>query len=111
MTRPFAVLGFFVGLFVSTGLAGVAKADPPKTSPEQAFDQGEVPNARAVAMGGALTALGVSTTSLFLNPANMALAHVYHLEAFAAYSPEARRQTYGAAIVDSVLNSAHVAGG
>jgi hypothetical protein len=111
MTRPLAVLGFFAGLLVSTGMVGVAQADPLKASPEQAFDQGEVPNARALAMGGALTALGVSTTSLFLNPANMALAHVYHLEAFAAYSPEAKRQTYGAAIVDSVLNSAHVAGG
>ena len=76
------------------------------TSPEQAYDQGEVPNARAVAMGGALNALGVSTAALSLNPANMALARVYHLEALAAYSPEAKRQTYGLAIVDSVINSA-----
>jgi hypothetical protein len=81
------------------------------TSPEQAYDQGEVPNPRAVGMGGALNALGVSTASLFLDPANMALARVYHLEALAAYAPEAKRQTYGFAIVDSVLNSAHVAGG
>jgi hypothetical protein len=81
------------------------------TSPEQAYDQGEVPNARAIGMGGALNALGVSTASLFLNPANMALARVYHLEALAAYSPEAKRQTYGAAIVDSVINSSHLAGG
>jgi len=41
----------------------------------------------------------------------MALARVYHMEALAAYSPEAKRQTYGLAIVDSVLNSSHVAGG
>jgi hypothetical protein len=81
------------------------------TSPEQAYDQGEVPNPRALGMGGALNALGVSTAGLFLNPANMALARVYHLEALAAYSPEAKRQTYGLAIVDSVLNSAHIAGG
>jgi hypothetical protein len=89
----------------------LALAEPMSTSPEQAFDQGEVPNPRAVAMGGALNALGVSTASLFLNPANMALARVYHLEALAAYSPEAKRQTYGLAIVDSVINSSHVAGG
>src|SRR5580704_15893349 len=88
-----------------------ARADDMSTSPEQAYDLGEVPNARAVGMGGALNALGVSTASLFLNPANMALAKVYHLEALAAYSPEAKRQTYGAAIVDSVLNSSHIAGG
>jgi hypothetical protein len=92
-------------------LTGRARADDMSTSPEQAYDLGEVPNARAVGMGGALNALGVSTASLFLNPANMALARVYHLEALAAYSPEAKRQTYGFAVVDSVLNSAHIAGG
>jgi hypothetical protein len=81
------------------------------TSPEQAYDLGEIPNARAVAMGGALDALGVSTTSLFLNPANMALARVYHIEAIGAFSPESQRQTYGGAIVDSVLNSSRLAGG
>lgn len=88
-----------------------AWADSVSTSPEQAYDQGEVPNPRAVGMGGALNALGVSTAALFLNPANMALARVYHLEALAAYSPEAKRQTYGLAVVDSVLNTSHIAGG
>jgi hypothetical protein len=92
-------------------LEGPAYAAGMTTSPEQAYDQGEVPNARAVGMGGALNALGVSTASLFLNPANMALARVYHIEGIAAYAPEAKRQTYGLAIVDSVLNSSHVAGG
>jgi hypothetical protein len=88
-----------------------AQADPMSTSPEQAYDLGEMPGARAVAMGGALTALGVSTTALYLNPANMSLARVYHIETFAAFSPEAGRQTYGAAAVDSVINTSHVAGG
>ncbi len=92
-------------------LEGPARADPMSTSPEQAYDQGDVPNARAVGMGGALNALGVSTAALFLNPANMALARLYHIEGLAAYAPEAKRQTYGLAIVDSVLNSSHVAGG
>jgi hypothetical protein len=81
------------------------------TSPEQAYDLGEIPSARAVAMGGALSALGVSTPALYLNPANMPLARVYHLEALAAASPEAQRQTYGLAIVDSVLSSTRLAGG
>jgi hypothetical protein len=88
-----------------------AKGDPMSTSPEQAYDLGEIPNARAVAMGGALDALGVSTTSLFLNPANMALARVYHIEALGSFSPESQRQTYGGAIVDSVLNTSRLAGG
>lgn len=81
------------------------------TSPEQAWDMGQLPGARATAMGGALNALGVSTTALSLNPANMTLARVYHLEAFGAFSPEAGRQTYGLAIVDSVINSSRLAGG
>ncbi len=81
------------------------------TSPEQAYDLGEVPNARALDMGGALDALGVSSTALFLNPANMALARVYHIEAVGGFSPESQRQSYGGAIVDSVLNTSHLAGG
>jgi hypothetical protein len=93
------------------GHAPTALADPMSTSPEQAYDLGDIPNARAVAMGGALDALGVSTTALFLNPANMAMARVYHIEAIGAFSPESQRQTYGGAIVDSVLNTSRVAGG
>lgn len=81
------------------------------TSPEQAYDLGEIPNARAVGMGGALSALGVSTVSLYLNPANMPLARVYHLEALGAVSPEAQRQTYGLAIADSLINSSRISGG
>jgi hypothetical protein len=91
--------------------ASPAVADPMSTSPAQAYDLGEIPNARAVAMGGALDALGVSTSALFLNPANMALARVYHIEALGAFSPESQRQTYGGAIVDSVLNTSRLAGG
>jgi hypothetical protein len=105
------VLGALALLALVPLLERRAQADDMSTSPEQAYDLGEIPNARAVGMGGALNALGVSTASLFLNPANMALARVYHLEALAAYSPEAKRQTYGFAVVDSVLNSAHIAGG
>ncbi|MDP9150554.1 MAG: hypothetical protein M3O36_11525 [Myxococcota bacterium] len=86
-------------------------AQPITTTPELAYDLGEIPSARAVAMGGALNALGVSTTALYLNPANMALARVYHIESLSAFSPEAKRQTYGLAIVDSVLNAGRVAGG
>ncbi len=91
--------------------ASTAGAQSISTSPELAYDSGEIPNARAVAMGGALNALGVSTPALFLNPANMPMARVYHIEALAAFSPEAKRQTYGMAVVDSVLNSSRLAGG
>jgi len=80
-------------------------------SPAQAYDLGQVPSPRPVAMGDALNALGVSTAALYLNPANMPLARVYHLEALAAYGPEDTRQTYGLAIVDSLLNAGHISGG
>jgi hypothetical protein len=88
-----------------------ALADPMSTSPELAYESGEIPSARVVGMGGALHALGVSTPSLSLNPANMPMARVYHIEALGAFSPEAKRQTYGLAVVDSILNSSRVAGG
>jgi len=99
------------GGLAGPALPGAASADKMTTSPEQAYDLGEIPGARAVGMGGALNALGVSTTALYLNPANMPFARVYHLEALAAYSPEAQRETFGLAIVDSVINSGHVSGG
>lgn len=87
----------------------VAHADPATITPEQAYDLGQTPHPRALAVGGAANAVGTSTTSLFYNPANLPLARVYHFEALAAVSPEARRQTYGGAIVDSMTN--RLAGG
>ncbi len=92
-------------------MPSIALADPMSTSPEQAYDMGQVPQARAVGMGDALNAIGVGTPALYMNPANMAMARVYHLEAFGAYSPEAQRDTFGLSIVDSVINAQHIAGG
>jgi hypothetical protein len=110
--RPaFVVLAGVVVTLTTSLAAPDARADRMSTSPEQAFDLGEMPSARAVGMGGALNALGVSTTALYLNPANLPMARVYHLEALGAYSPEAQRQTYGLAIADSVINASRIAGG
>ena len=107
---PAVPLALALGVLVLVR-AAPAMADPMSTSPEQAYDMGQLPGARATAMGGALNALGVSTTALSLNPANMTLARVYHIEALGAFSPESLRQTYGLAIVDSVINSSRIAGG
>ena len=104
---PLAVFALLAALATSR----TTLADPMTTSPEQAYNQGQIPAARAVGMGEALNALGVSTPALFMNPANLPLARVYHLEALAGYSPEAKRQTFGLAIVDSVLNAQHISGG
>jgi hypothetical protein len=97
------------GLLCAWGSA--ANAAPMSISPAQAYDLGQIPSPRPVAMGDALNALGVSTSALYLNPAALPYARVYHLEALAAYGPEDTRQTYGLAIADSLLNAGHVSGG
>lgn len=89
--------------------AGPVRAAPSSTSIEQGYELGEVQHPRSIAMGGAQQVWGGSTTALFLNPANLSLYRVYHIEALAAFGPEARRQSYGGAIVDS--STSRLAGG
>lgn len=60
-------------------------------------------------MGDAQQAWGGSTIAVFQNPANLPLYRVYHLEGIATFSPEARRQSYGGAVVDS--STSRLAGG
>ena len=86
-----------------------ARADRSTTSPEQGYDLGDIQGPRSLAFGGAQSALGTSTTAIYDNPANLALSRVYHFEAIGAISPEARRQSYGGAVVDS--NTSRLAGG
>jgi hypothetical protein len=86
-----------------------AAAAPSTTSIEQGYDLGQVPHPRAVALGDAVQVWGGSTTAVFYNPANLALYRVYHIEGLAAFGPEARRQTYGGAVVDS--STSRLAGG
>jgi hypothetical protein len=88
---------------------GIAFADPSSTSIEQGYELGEVQHPRAVGMGGAQQAFGGSTTAIFVNPANLPLYRVYHLEGLAAFGPEAGRQSYGGAIADS--STSRLAGG
>lgn len=60
-------------------------------------------------MAGAQQVWGGSTTAVFVNPANLPLYRVYHLEGLASFGPEARRQSYGGAVVDS--STSRLAGG
>ncbi|WP_394835291.1 hypothetical protein LVJ94_53220 [Pendulispora rubella] len=82
-------------------MAATAAADPSSTTPQQGYDLGEVQSPRSVAMGGAQNATGTSTTALWLNPANLPYTRVYHFEALATFSPDARRTNFGGAIADS----------
>jgi hypothetical protein len=86
-----------------------ARADVSSTTIPQGYELGEIQHPRALAMAGAMQAFGGSTTALFINPANLPLYRVYHLEALASFSPEARRQSYGGAIADS--STSKLAGG
>jgi hypothetical protein len=79
--------------------------------PEVGYNYAEIEMPRAAGVAGAERALGSSVSALFLNPANMRRSRVYHLGAFTQLWPEAGRYTYGAAAVDSILNSAGLAGG
>lgn len=90
-------------------LPGIAAADPSSTSPEQGWDMGDVLTPRALAMGGSQAAFGTSTNAIYNNPANMPFSRVYHFEGMATFSPEARRQSYGGAVVDSTTS--RLAGG
>jgi hypothetical protein len=74
-----------------------------------AYNYGEVETTRSTAMGGALRAAGNGTTAPYMNPAGMALARLYHIEAQAQITPEYGRQVYGGTVVDSITS--RLAGG
>lgn len=86
-----------------------AFADETALSSPLAYNYGEQETARSAAMGGALRAFGNSTAAVYQNPAGMVSTRVYHLEGVAQLTPEAERQVYGGAIVDSVTG--RLAGG
>jgi hypothetical protein len=88
-----------------------ARADKSTVPPEVGYNYEEIETPRITATNGATRALSSSTEALFDNPANMSAARVYHLAALAQIWPESKRQSYGAAAVDSVGSSARVAGG
>jgi hypothetical protein len=90
----------------AAGPTAVETTDTPSTF---AYDYGEVETPRSAALGGALRAAGNGSTGLFLNPANIALTRLYHIEAIGQITPEVGRQVYGGAIVDSTTN--RLAGG
>jgi opacity protein-like surface antigen len=87
-----------------------AAAEPSSLPPEVGYNHGFQESPRIAAMAGAMRAFSNSTDALFLNPANMASTRVYHVSAFAQLWPDAKRQSYGLAVVDSG-SSSRLAGG
>lgn len=105
-SRAAVALGVLLAAVTS---APYVHAAPSSTSIEQGYELGEVQHPRGVAMAGAEQVWGGSTTAVFVNPANLPLYRVYHLEGLASFGPEARRQSYGGAVVDS--STSRLAGG
>lgn len=91
--------------------SSVVRAEPSTLPPEVGYNYNEVETGRSAAKGGADRALGSSVSALFNNPANMAASRVYHAAALVQIWPEASRQSYGLAAVDSVGSSSRLAGG
>jgi hypothetical protein len=108
VTRFTVRLGLGLALF---GAVTPAAAEPSPLDPEVGHNYAELETPRMTAMGGAMRASSNSLSALYSNPANMAIAKVYHVGAYAQIQPEARRQTYGGAIVDSLISSTGLAGG
>ena len=89
----------------------VVRAEPSKLAPEVGYNYNQIETGRTAAKNDADRALGSSVSALFENPANMATSRVYHATALLQIWPEASRQSYGIAAVDSVGSSSRVAGG
>jgi len=91
--------------------SSIAFAEPSKLPPEVGYNYGQIETARIAGKNDADRALSSSVSALFQNPANMATSRVYHAAALVQIWPEASRQSYGAAAVDSVGSSTRLAGG
>jgi hypothetical protein len=86
-------------------VVGDARAEEnPYRAPEYGYQYGEIEGPRTVAVGGAARAFGYSTSSIPINPANVAAQRVYHFEALFGLDTRAHRLQYGGAILDSVTS-------
>lgn len=101
------VIAFGLAAF---GFTTQARAEASTLDPTIGYNYGEIETARTMGTGGAKRALSNSVSALFMNPANIAAELLYHIGAFAQIWPEARRQSYGIAAVDSISSSSKVAG-
>jgi len=64
----------------------------------------EVEGARALSVGGALRARGSSNSSIHLNPANLAISRMYHVESLYVSVPTNNGHLAGGSVVDSMTS-------
>jgi hypothetical protein len=105
LARALPALVLFGVTVLSSGVANAQYAI------ETGHAYGELETPRTTAVAGAIASTSSSTSAIFANPANMAIAQVYHFGAMAQIFPEAGRQTFGGAVVDSLLSSTGLSGG
>ncbi len=91
--------------------SSLASAEPSSLPPEIGHNYAELETPRMTALGGAMRATANSLSALYSNPANLGAAQLYHVGAFAQVYPEANRQSYGGAVVDSLISSTGLSGG
>jgi len=105
VTKPHASIcaaGVCAGLSLFASAPAAAQGKP--LDPSVAYNYGENETPRSAAMGGALRAMGTGTSAVFLNPATLPEARLYHIEAIGQVTPETNRQVYGGTVVDSVTS-------
>jgi opacity protein-like surface antigen len=103
-----AAIGVAFAALLASSSVHAAPSDLP---PQLGYDYSELETARSAALGGAVRAFSSSLEALHGNPANLVAARVYHLGGTAQFWPGAHRQSYGAAVVDSIVSRSKVAGG
>jgi len=100
-----ALTAIAVAVVLAATAASEARAqENPYRPPEYGYQYGEIEGPRTLAVGGAARAYGLSTSSIPLNPANIAVQRIYHFEALFGMDTKAHRLQYGGAIVDSITS-------
>lgn len=91
-------------LAAATATSEARAQENPYRPPEYGYSYGEIEGPRTLAVGGAARAFGLSTSSVPINPANIAVQRIYHFEALFGMDTKAHRLQYGGAIVDSITS-------
>jgi hypothetical protein len=105
--EPCSALRIVALLALATALlaeSSVARGQEPQVGTLKTMDP------RPIGLGGALRASPSSTSGIYLNPATIAMARVYHINLMYQYTGEDDLHTAGAAAVDSVTSSIIAAG-
>lgn len=94
------IVGFIIVLAVATCAVGE----------EPLYGTSRTMDPRTLGLAGASLATPSSVSGLYLNPATIAMAHIYHLNLMYQYTGQENMHMGGIAIVDSVTSSTIAAG-